>query len=375
MKCADEVQHCFIITNFELWLLQRQVKNAALTSSQHGTSATPTHLSSCMTMLRSAATKAASLNDQGHDMASFEQACEAEKKSIIATASTRAILLSEKFQLKPDPLSMSLSMHRLPEGILPPHLTASAQESESLMKEARRRAVINLGSYPMFISVNVKASSHSTFRQLHSAMQQPSWCKPADPVVAPLVLNVVERQLFSLASAGKQGLLTAVNKMRGCEIEEMTALESVVDAYRQLVHSFLSTPAGGTCMSVELLSREVLVVWVAYCLSDATARQLHSSSMEGYGVSASWQDLRHLVLSDRQATDAALGVAQYLHTYSQPGKELFSLANGGAPTFQMAAKFACGDAVLVGIWKSERLNRGRLLIGQRFRGRRQWLLN
>ncbi|GAX73071.1 hypothetical protein CEUSTIGMA_g524.t1 [Chlamydomonas eustigma] len=349
--------HSIIITSFELWLLQRQVQ-LAVSSTQY-TAAAPTQLSTCMVMLRSAAIKAACLNDQGHDMASFERAAEAAKQSLMSAASARAQLSSRNFQLESDLVSMALSTQRLPESVLPPHVLIAQDSTAGLLSEARRRAVENLGSYPMCYRVNTTVSSashttHSRMRLIHSILKQPEWCsRPNDPVMAPLALHVVERELFSIASQGTTGFVTEVRNMTGHEIAEMEALESLVDDYRQRVHSFLSTPAGGTTMRVEMLSREVLVVWVMYCLADAAARQLHGSSMERYGVSASWEDLRHLVLSDRQATDAALGVAQYLHAHTKPGKELFSLANGGAPTFQMAAEFASGDAMLTGIWKSE----------------------
>ncbi|PNH10973.1 hypothetical protein TSOC_002217 [Tetrabaena socialis] len=66
-----------------------------------------------------------------------------------------------------------------------------------------------------------------------------------------------------------------------------------------------------------------------------------------------YDDLRHLVLSDRAAVDAALGVAAYLEQRSMPGRELFSLLDGGEATMQMAAAFAGDCRRLQGIWKQE----------------------
>jgi hypothetical protein len=65
-----------------------------------------------------------------------------------------------------------------------------------------------------------------------------------------------------------------------------------------------------------------------------------------YGVALRWQDLQHLVLSDKQAVAAALAVAAYLQQQYKPGKELFSLRDGGSATFLMAKQYAAADGRL-----------------------------
>ena len=79
--------------------------------------------------------------------------------------------------------------------------------------------------------------------------------------------------------------------------------------------------------------------------------------MYSYGVSLDWEDLRHLVLSDKEAVDAALGVAAYLkrHTLVPPlgMGGLFTLRDGGAATFRMASAFAASDAGMATVQKAE----------------------
>ena len=111
-------------------------------------------------------------------------------------------------------------------------------------------------------------------------------------------------------------------------------------------------------MVAELRSRELLVGWVAYCLADAAAVREHPLLAE-YGVSLRVADLRHLVLGDRAAVDAALAVATYLHgrcSASSNGGELFSLRDGGAATFQMAEAFAKSSPEMLALWEEERID-------------------
>jgi hypothetical protein len=129
------------------------------------------------------------------------------------------------------------------------------------------------------------------------------------------------------------------------------------DVYFPLLHAVLHTFKASTAaearMSVELHSREVLVVWVAFCMLHAAASKEHPI-LQQYGVGLCWEDLRHLVLSDRTASSAALeAVAAYLQHHTRPGRAVFTLSDGGQATFSMAAQYAQSDADLRGIWLHE----------------------
>jgi hypothetical protein len=80
----------------------------------------------------------------------------------------------------------------------------------------------------------------------------------------------------------------------------------------------------------------------AHCLQLSCTTQRHAAVISQFGVSLDWQDLRHLLLADRTATDAALAVGSYLQRFSKPGKELFSLRNKAA-TFAAAEQYAESD--------------------------------
>jgi hypothetical protein len=106
-------------------------------------------------------------------------------------------------------------------------------------------------------------------------------------------------------------------------------------------------------MGVELRSREVLLTWAAFCMVHAATGNNYTI-LRGYGVSLRWQDLRHLVLSDRAACDALLAVAAYLQEHTKPGRGVFTLSDGGAATIEMARGYARCDAELAGLLEKEK---------------------
>lgn len=119
-----------------------------------------------------------------------------------------------------------------------------------------------------------------------------------------------------------------------------------------VLHGFQASPAAAARMQVELRSRGLLVCWVALCGAHAAAAQQHTMLLQ-FGVAVDWEDLKHLVLSDRPAEDAALAVASYLRRHTQPGRPAFSLADGGKATFDLARQYALADARLLQIWQQE----------------------
>lgn len=105
-------------------------------------------------------------------------------------------------------------------------------------------------------------------------------------------------------------------------------------------------------MQSDLCSRGVLVVWLALCFVHAATEAAHPL-LASYGVGVDWQSLQHLVLSDRPATDAALAAAAYLRKHTQPGRGVFTLADGAQATFQLARRFAQQDGRMKQLWQEE----------------------
>ncbi|KAG2492053.1 hypothetical protein HYH03_009551 [Edaphochlamys debaryana] len=326
------------LAHLELWLLQGQLRR--LTSNTAG----PTAVTNAMHMLECAAGMAAALADEGHDVSAFEAACASARACIEEAVAQRALRQAQGFEL-PDEGSPGLTGEAaLPGGTLPERLEPRTEEGG--LEAARRRAAINLGSVPLLFP----GSAFSGVLNLLRTQRQ--WSSPAEDVQYQLVLRSVERELFSRAVTAFDA---SSNRL---SVGEVAALEEVVDSYRLTLQRFLDTPAAksaaaeGALLRAELYSRELLVVWVAYCLIHAAADHEYGI-VQQYGVALSYTDLRHLALSDRAAVDAALAVAAYLQRRTVPGRELFSLRDGGSSTFEMARSFAASNSRLQQLWQQE----------------------
>jgi hypothetical protein len=292
-------------------------------------------LNACMVMLTSAATQAAGLAHEGYDMMAFEHEVAGVSQQLQKVSHKRA--LEAQVTLPPSmkmddllgtysPPAVALPLiHHLPDAVLS-------------LEERQRRAAQNLGSYSLLTT--------TTFSKLVAALQQP-WAETDLSYLHRL--KSIERVLFGWVAAG-------ISKASLTE-PEVFALEQAVDIYSDLLHTLGKEPAGQAFMAQELRSRQVLVVWAAYCLMDASARHHHPERMAGYGVSLHWTDLRHLVLSDRAAVGAAQLVSDYLRSHhTGVASELFSLRDAGRATFRFAELFASQDARLQAVWRVEDRN-------------------
>lgn len=299
--------------------------------------ATPAMLNACMVMLQSAAAKGAALAHEGHDMAAFEAQISYHVAALHVAAAQRELAAGRVFELPPDcsPLC-STGSWKLPQGKLPAPIQPSAVGMS--LEQRRTRAATNLGSLPVLLPAG------SAFAQALLLLKQSIFTKPANDVAALHQLRSIERELFRRAAEGFSNVLQLV---------EVRALQQLVSLYRDACDSFLASKAGSAVMRTEQRSREMLVVWVAFCLTHAATCAQHPL-LRVYGISLQWGDLRHLVLSNRAAVDAALSVSTYLHTRTKAGKEVFSLGGSGPQaTFSFAQQFAQADSDLRALWASE----------------------
>ncbi|KAG2492072.1 hypothetical protein HYH03_009568 [Edaphochlamys debaryana] len=326
------------LAHLELWLLRGQLRR--LTPETAG----PEAVTNAMHMLECAAGKAAALADEGHDVSALEAACASARACIEEAVAQRVLRQAQGVEL-PDEGSPGLTGRAAPpSGTLPSRLEPRTEEGG--LEAMRQRAAANLGSVPLLPS----GSAFSDVLNLLRSQRQ--WTSPADDVQYQLVLRSVEGELFSRAAVG---FSASSNRLSGAEV---AALEAMVDTYRLTLQRFLDTPAvksaaaEGALLRAELHSRELLVVWVAYCLIHAAADQEYGI-VQQYGVALSYKDLRHLALSDRAAVDAALAVAAYLQRRTVPGRELFSLRDGGTASFQLAREFAASCPRLQRLWQQE----------------------
>lgn len=154
-----------------------------------------------------------------------------------------------------------------------------------------------------------------------------------DDLAAQLALREVETIFFATAASG-----TADTVADSLGIDDMEMLVKLVDSYRLVLHNFLGEISSKARMLVQLRSRETLVGWIAYAAAFNAARERWPHVMESYGVSLQPGNLRHLVLSDKLAVNAALKTADYLRFYTKDDAAVFTLVDSGRATFSLAAQ-------------------------------------
>eukprot|EP00798_Chlamydomonas_sp_ICE-L_P027659 gene27659-7297_t len=314
---GEEAMHSFFrlaLLHFELWLLMRQ---AALVNT---TSATPKMLDACMVMLTSISKKAADLSDDGHDVSKVEECMEVVRSHLLAEQGNRAGAAGQWFQISKWPGTGDAVLQnsdegsmRLPSGHLPspPMQDAVAENGFGL---AKLRCLTNLGSLSLL-------PEGATIEEMLAWVKLPQWTENEgrDAVAGQLVLRGVERQMFRWAKNGFHG--------RGDVLPAAPTVVNVLEEYRGHVSRFMDSPACQATMLVELRSREILVIWVATCLTHKDCCQQHPITSR-YGIGLDWLALEHLVLFNREAVDAALSVSAYVKENTQLHKSLFSLVDG-----------------------------------------------
>eukprot|EP00798_Chlamydomonas_sp_ICE-L_P025427 gene25427-11087_t len=332
---GEEDMHSFFrlaLLHFELWLLMRQ---AALVNT---TSATPKMLDVCMVMMASISKKAAELSDDGHNVSTVEGCMEVVRSHLLTEQGNRARTAGQRFQISKWPGTSDVLLQdndkgslRLPGGTLPSSPMVDLVPEDGF-RAARLCSLKNLGSLSLL-------PEGATIGEMLAWVQLPQWTesKRGDAVAGQLVLRGVERQMFRGAARGFQG--------PGDVLPAAATLADVLEEYRGHVSWFMDSPACQATMLVELRSREILVIWVATCLIHKACCLQHPIASQ-YGIGLDWRALEHLVLSNREAVDAALSVSNYVKAHTQLDRSLFSLGDGGEATFRMTEEFARGNAEL-----------------------------
>eukprot|EP00435_Cladocopium_sp_Y103_P016269 s1217_g4.t1 len=127
----------------------------------------------------------------------------------------------------------------------------------------------------------------------------------------------------------------------------LSKMEELIDKYCDICEHFQSSAQ----WKVELRSREVLVVWIGFCLA-MRAAELEHGLVRDYGPSLRPEHLQRLLLSKAEEIDALKAVDRFLKSRNR-GLGLFNLSDQ-EPTFQFASKFGAQSLELQDILKIER---------------------
>eukprot|EP01051_Picozoa_sp_SAG22_P001911 SAG22_NODE_79_length_21845_cov_17.798538_13_plen_799_part_00 len=325
------------VAHFQLWLTEQK-----LSTLQHDSDFDAKQVNVLMTMLGATVASGVDMLNNGHvaDLKVFELRCTAARQTLDTRNAARAKVAAIKFQLPQELASFQAVDQSQDQHLLPVRVPPVFRPSQESMEECEivARAVKNLGWLPLLGDHQQPTSKFARLVEWldHSSLQ----LENCDSFVSQLVMRTVERTLFDKAKDLEAEPL---------EESEVIALEKTVDIYRRHWHNFMQTKEAAARMAVELRSREVLVIWVAFCLIFAAARCRYTVLKE-YGVGLRWEDLRHLVLGDKIAQDTALSVCNFLHKNTRDSAAVFTLRDE-APTFQMAEEY--GREFLISKWNVE----------------------
>ncbi|CAM9254126.1 unnamed protein product, partial [Sphacelaria rigidula] len=328
-----------VFSDFHLCLLERRLLGQ--------TADTPDRINEAVQMLQTAAKLGGELTDCGYNMERFVERVKKVRQSLDDSVAKRSLAASASNMLPsaascsaacsigkirvprvtfPTPVSLPMRSKRGVSGTVGRSTTALSS-FPSPLREARLLTPDDVETVITWISHDYSAS-HG---HLH----------------LELMLSEIERLFFMTAASGR--LERTAASWEQCDLAMIVDL---VDRYKCVLDTLRGTEIDSvTCMAVELRSREVLVRWIAYAIVYASAR-VHGP-MAKYGVSLQPNDLRHLVLSDKLAVDAALNVADFLRQNTREGKAIFTLADSGRATFSFAKKVARRNTTLQSIYRDE----------------------
>ncbi|KAL1498585.1 hypothetical protein AB1Y20_013900 [Prymnesium parvum] len=277
------------------------------------------------------------------DMDAFEARCVYARWQLEQARDTLSRAVAGTYQL---PLFSTPDLQcRNPE-LFPPKPTTPAQ-AEFDLRAAQKVAHVNLGALP-----SPSPKSISDLPEWLGRLNKSSLATDGTGIAfALLCLETVERAFFQEAAS----LMPPESNALDDSSSELyvKAIDDAVDSYRGVMSVFRDSSEATALLSVERDSRELLVVWCAFCLVHKATLPFEFQVLRSFGVSLKPNDLQHLVLSERLSINAAQSVVAYLRHHTKPGRHIFSLRPGDA-TFELASMHALRSPNAISMWESEK---------------------
>lgn len=283
------------------------------------------HVDVAMDLLRSAADDAIELIDSGYDLRAFELRCALIRKAMEIAVASSSVEVASKFVISKQDVELSQKAScrnfslKTPEAV---NICATEKNMEHIKTSSEK----NIG---FSVILNVKTAAWKGLLQWFQRSEFAS----ADARVENIILSL--RTVESYCMQHSSSLYSS--KSSKLSKSDIADIESLLDLYRTRAASFRESKVGELLMVSELLSLEVLTVWICTCLVHQAAAVYHPSLLR-YAMPLSYKSLRHLVLSEKVAIDAAYNVSFYLRDESK--QKIFSLQSQSDPTFAFAAEVA-----------------------------------
>ncbi len=204
----------------------------------------------------------------------------------------------------------------------------------------RKTAAINIGLVPTLNNPRVFDPN-----ELDSWIRSPRLQADKRLEDALLIVATVEEVFWRRVERGLDEDVMNMNHLK--------ILAGVVEQYQRVICLVRMKLRGDHYMKTEIFSRELLVVWIFYCLAFKCVRKLYNPLLDHVGVALRYQDLEHLVLSNKRLCSVLLGVMSFLQHNYVPEKELFSLRHHST-MFEFGVNFT--DRYLSDIFEQEKAN-------------------
>jgi hypothetical protein len=339
------------MAQMKLWLAELLAVSWPLSEQQEPTDHA-TRVNTCMQVLAAAVHEGAGLADEQthiregeqrkHDMGAFEARCVLVRAQLERAARLRAETLASEYHL---PALSKSALHCTNPVLSPPEKTSPAQGPEGL-SAARKKAEPNLGWLPA-------PPEDPSMTRLLTWLAQPKLQPGLGAASALLVLETVESAFFTKASdLMRTGRASKYLTDEAYSQSWVVKVERVVDKYRLVASSFRASKEATALLTVDRKSRELLVLWCAFCLVHRATVPFEFKVLGEYGVALRPEDLRHVVLSDKPAIEAAQHVTAYLLAYTKPEREVFSHRPKDV-TFSMAGMHSLRSPSTRSLWASE----------------------
>ena len=361
---GHDLLHRHLMAQLKLWLAEMAARTLPRSLPQAMASCREAHqrrIDSCMQMLRAAVLEGATLADEQthiragghckHAIDAFEARCVLVRWQLDQAVEQRAAAIASTYEL---PL---LSKAELPchnPDLSPPELTMPAQGKDGL-SEAHQRARKNLDWLPdpLLVQGLDHQQALGNFLRLQQWLDNPRLQPGVSDAAALLALETVERTFFACSSDLETPGCWYSEANEAHSVKLTLTVERIIDQYRLILNAFRSSRSGPALLSVERDSRELLVVWCAFCFVHKATLPFEFKVLQGYGVALRPDDLRHIVLSQKPAIEAAQHVVAYLRKHTKHQLEVFSLRPSDT-TFEMARLHSSRSPETQALWKAEK---------------------
>ncbi|CAH0519298.1 unnamed protein product [Peronospora belbahrii] len=328
----------------KLKLLQGKVTDAERDFSQINLKTGCTSVDDLVFMLQVIVENIVELFECGYDVSSLEEQCRSLRLKIDGFVDVLNRQTAEKYCLPRDNELNELTKLSCGAKMIVPKRVRNADNDES--KEERRQRAWNYLKGCFFV--------HGASCSLNEVLQ---WSKNNDfPASYKCILILRTFEAFMFEKALQLNGDGACNQRTGNDALNLKMMQTLVSQYGAVVRSWQTLPRMTSVLDVEQRSREMLVVWIAFCI-------VHQQCVSevplcgSYNISLEWRDLKVAVLSDQAAISALQHVAQYIRTWNNTTQRppLFHLTNQ-EPTFDFGLRYGLNSTNMLEMHRCENKN-------------------